>query len=425
MKIRFCLILGWLMTAQAISGGFSSYQVGARGTSAAGAFTARAEDGSALFFNPAGLARVTQEELSFDLPVLLQSGYYSNIGQSTWSADRTREVAPQVIFNMKWHDWGFAVGNTTSYFHDIDWKDRDFPGRFLSSGSRLRGDELAAGIAYALGERFSLGATFRYVRLEKEWSQTLPGLLEQDTTWARVAEIEENGKEDGDGFGFTLGLQYYQSIFFCWGLQYRSETEIDTSGHADYGLATYADDPMAQSLLDSEFTRVNTTSTTWLPQAVTFGIARKTTVRTRVEIDLGWENWSAWNGTTTAPSGFPRTPLSYNDTWNLRIGGDFFQRRNLTWSLGLATTFHVVPDEALNPAWPDADQFMYGLGVSYDWNEFTFEMGFLYTQYRDRTVEAQEYQIGPDPDTLLFETGQQGLYETQKHRLVLSVKRKF
>ena len=45
-----------LIAGSAWAGGFNIYEMGARATALGGAFTATADDASALFYNPAGLA---------------------------------------------------------------------------------------------------------------------------------------------------------------------------------------------------------------------------------------------------------------------------------------------------------------------------------------------------------------------------------
>ena len=60
------LILG-VLASNALASGYSVYEQGAEAMAGAGAFTARADNASALFFNPAGLTQL--EGIWMDLGV--------------------------------------------------------------------------------------------------------------------------------------------------------------------------------------------------------------------------------------------------------------------------------------------------------------------------------------------------------------------
>ena len=73
MKKR--IVMALLVTTWSLMGavgafatGFSIYEAGTRATALGGAFTASADDGSALFYNPAGLS--FQSGTSFELNVM-------------------------------------------------------------------------------------------------------------------------------------------------------------------------------------------------------------------------------------------------------------------------------------------------------------------------------------------------------------------
>ena len=59
------LALGPALPAGVFASGYSIYEQGARAMANAGAFTARADDPSALFFNPAGIVQLKGRRFSF------------------------------------------------------------------------------------------------------------------------------------------------------------------------------------------------------------------------------------------------------------------------------------------------------------------------------------------------------------------------
>jgi long-chain fatty acid transport protein len=67
-KSKWCILmmgLGWLFvgTGQGFGSGFALYEAGARSSSLAGAVVARADDLSAIFYNPAGLAQLPRIQI--------------------------------------------------------------------------------------------------------------------------------------------------------------------------------------------------------------------------------------------------------------------------------------------------------------------------------------------------------------------------
>jgi len=59
------LALGLALPGAASASGYSIYEQGAKAMANAGAFTARADDPSALFFNPAGIVQLKGKRFNF------------------------------------------------------------------------------------------------------------------------------------------------------------------------------------------------------------------------------------------------------------------------------------------------------------------------------------------------------------------------
>ena len=67
-KIRWCILLaglGWIFLGAklAYGSGFALYEAGARSSALAGAVVARADDLSAIFYNPAGLVQLPEFQI--------------------------------------------------------------------------------------------------------------------------------------------------------------------------------------------------------------------------------------------------------------------------------------------------------------------------------------------------------------------------
>lgn len=160
-----CLVLGFSVASHAqevtkvgtTAAKFLSIPVGARALGMGGAFVAVANDASAMYWNPSGLARLENGEALF--------------AYSSWLADISFNYGGIVIPVAGFGTLGL---NFTSLSMDemerTTEEQPDGTGQFFSAGS------FAVGISYArnLTDWFSIGANVKYVR-EHIWNSSASG----------------------------------------------------------------------------------------------------------------------------------------------------------------------------------------------------------------------------------------------------------
>lgn len=427
----FTMMMSAWAASLVFASGFGVFENGMSPMGAAGAYVARAEDGSALFINPAGLAHLDRREIAFSLKFAFQGSHYSNVGQTIWGSDQKVDALPHFVFHDKVGRFAYGVGTTTSYFYDLDWNAaEDYPGRFLSTGSTFEGQEWSAGGAFEVTERISLGASLRYIQNQYDISRRLPREIDDGLGGTLIYEVDERVHGDGDAVGFTLAGQYYKSRWFSMGFTYQSGTKVDLDGNRTFALATRETDARAMEAFAAGFAESNMQTQIWLPQRICMGVATKVTVRTRLEIDVTWDDWSDWKSSvfTFGPDGSAgvwEISRDMGDVFGLKVAGDFQHRKNLLWSMGLAMRRGVVDSADVEPSFPDADCFTYAGGVSYLVEQWIFQVAYVYQQYRDTTVVGQEFIVSTEHPDLIVSTGQRGLFETQRHHISLGVRRRF
>ncbi|MDJ0834981.1 MAG: outer membrane protein transport protein [Acidobacteriota bacterium] len=410
-----------------LASGFGLYEVGTRGQDSVGAYTARAEDPSAVFYNPAGLTQLNFSEVMIGAKGSFTRSFYSNAGQTTWDSETETEVLPELFVNYQKGRLGLGLGSARTYTYTVDWDDDDFPARYLSNGSEFNVQEYMAAIGYKLTDTFSIGLTARFAQLEHTWSRHLPRPLDANDPSLHY-EVNDSVDVDGSDMGFAVGLQYYRSRRFSMGLTYYSPIEIETDGTRGFSLATRTDDQRAIDALNADFADTAVTSLIELPERIQFGIASRVTVRTRLEVDVTYDDWkSSFEQTVFTPED-GTTPLTIDRQWDevytIRVSGDFQQRKSLSWRIGLASTLgSPVPDETVEPGFADYDRFIYSGGVSYVFRrKYIFEGSWMYVQNRDRPVLDQELIYNANAPNFYQSNGQEGLFETQRHRLAVGLR---
>jgi len=413
-----------------LASGTGLNEPGAQGAGNIGAFTARAEDATAMYYNPAGLAQLEFNELIFSGKALTSRSYYSNPGQSNWRTDSYVGVLPQLFFSAKVGRLSFGLGTAPSYYWDFNWEDADFPSRFLANKSEFSGQDGYASIAFKLTDHFSIGGTYRLVQADSRFSRVLvQPIPDSDNLFY---ELEETFDGDGDGDGFIVGMQYYRGRSFSVGASYQSEVELDIEGRRTFQILTRSQEPRVGDLFNQNFRNADYQQTFTLPARTQVGLASRLTVRTRLEVDLTYQDWSDYVQTeyqTSDVQGQPAQvviPRNWDESYSIRIAGDFLQRKAWLWRMGIAAVDRVVSSEALRPDFPNNDQFMYAFGFSYLRSEkYIFEAGLMYIQTRDRRLEEKEFIFDPSSPNYLSPSGQAGLIESQGYQMTVGMRIRF
>lgn len=424
--VKVCLI--WITAVLPIlAGGYGTNTQGTQAMGSLGAFTARAEDGSAVFYNPAGLANLRFSEIAFAVNGTTSRSYYSNNGQNQWSSEIKTDLLPSAFANFKAGRFGFGVGSATTQNYDIEWDDADYPGRFMAQGGAFSVRDFFAGIAFSITDELSIGATYRNAQAEFEHNRVLADQI--PNSGGLFYDTLERFDGDGDGDGFIFGLQYYRNRKFSIGVAYHTEVDLDLDGGHLYSQYSAFDDNRAVNAFNQNFQNGNFRTTMTLPSRYQLGFSTRITVRTRLEVDLVRENWSSVQTIDLATQDRSGTATTqtltrlWDDAYSLRISGDFQQRRALLWRLSLAAEQDVVPDETLDPSFPDYDRFTYGFGVSYIFtNRFIGEAGVAFVLNRDRETQNREFDYTPVGPDYVFANGQRGRFETQQYALSLGVR---
>ena len=154
-----------LGAAPAFGAGFLIFEHGAQAMGMAGAFTAQADDGSAMFHNAAGLA--FQHERRFDVGTTLitnTNGEFQGAapfpGPNRPPSRRTRSSSrpTPTTCSRSTTGWTFGVGFNDPFGLVVEWDNPDtFAGRFISYKAELRTFDLNPTLAWRAGANLGIG----------------------------------------------------------------------------------------------------------------------------------------------------------------------------------------------------------------------------------------------------------------------------
>jgi long-subunit fatty acid transport protein len=215
---------------------------------------------------------------------------------------------------------------------------------------------------------------------------------------------------------------------FSIGLNYQSPIEVDLSGRRLFTQRTLLENPSAVAAFQQNFNDADASTIFDLPERIAFGFASRITVRTRVEADVVYEGWNRDEARIQTANSLGAAqeiviPQRWSDTYSIRIGADFQQRRALLWRMGLGTARSTVPDDTFQPDFPDYDRFFYAFGFSYTVaKRYAIEGAWQLVQNRDRHISDTELVYDPSAPDYVVSNGQEGLYETQRIQIQLGLR---
>ena len=173
--VRYALVLCAAMPTLLGAQGFGIYEQGTCAMGRAGAgVAAPCSDGSAMFFNPAGLAGLTGGRLTIGVTLLdVQGGFTDDLFQQKTKLDDPLLAIPQVYISYAaTPKLGVGVGLFAPYGLETNWPTA-FDGRFAGYKNILKSVYIQPTLAYQVSPRVSLGAGLDVVLGKVELNQRL------------------------------------------------------------------------------------------------------------------------------------------------------------------------------------------------------------------------------------------------------------
>jgi long-chain fatty acid transport protein len=389
-SLAFNAALLALIAANAHAAGFLLFQHGGRATGQAGAFTARASDPSAVFYNPAGIAHLEGLQLEAGLDFGIADDTF-HLDDVQYAAKHDINFPPSVYLTWKPRDsaFTFGLGVDSPIWHTENWLPALFPRAGQARSFETRFLQLHPVLAWEIGERWSFGAGFSYVS----------GQLQDDhrelTTAGRgasafVVETERSSKADGDGWAFDLGLQYREDAW-GWGATLRSGGEVTGNSRNEArvdGFVPPGRDSEAQAAAAALTSSPDNLSFELPPQLST-GVWWAPYPELRLEADLDFQAWSqadnqARFARACGPVACPVSDRDWNDTLSIRLALEGNVTDKFRLAGGLAWEPSPVPSSRLEPGFPRGDAYVYAIGLGYDYPWLSFDIGYSYHDHQNR-----------------------------------------
>ncbi|MBT8492210.1 MAG: outer membrane protein transport protein [Deltaproteobacteria bacterium] len=359
-----------IASASAHAGGLILNDHGASATGRADAVVATVDDGSSIFYNPAGIAHKKGVNVYFGGSLILPFASFTeeSTGQVT-DAERPTTVTPTFYIHGELANNLFVgIGAYAPFGSSSAWP-ASSPGREQSRESTLRTVFISPVLGFNLSElvpgTLTVGGGFDLVPADVDLRRDL--LFGEDVGTLRLGG-------DGLGWGSRFGIQYAPTEDLAFGFTYRSTVGIDFGGDGDFDI-----DPPYRSELPPDG---KIEAFIKLPRSILGGVSYRPIPQLEVEFDLNWIDWRDLETLDiTLPDG-EVTSIDYqwDDVFVLRLGAEYsLPHLGLDLRAGYAYDPTPVPDETLGFAPPDADRHVLSVGAGYQLPQnFFVDVGILY-----------------------------------------------
>lgn len=380
--------------ASAFAGGYQINEHGARSLAMGGAFVAQASDGSAMFFNPAGLAFQKGFKVYLGTTLILPSSTYKAGSKETKMVDQT--FTPINLYASYALDNGLTlgIGVYNPYGLGTEWP-IDWDGRQMSVKTDLQTFYINPTVAYKVSNQLSIGVGVSYVTGKvtlKQRVPTLSALVPAPALSAKDGTVDLDGT--GNAINFNVGILYKPTSDLSIGLSYRSETKIDFEGTAKFSDMAALGGPVPANFFPG-----GTGKTTLpMPSNIIAGVAYHLSKDFTVEADFQYVGWKAYDQLKLeiplGPSFPPAIPLplqgpstlvkNWEDGYLIRIGGEY-RMNKLALRAGLIYDKTPQPDAAVEPMLPDANRIEVTVGLGYEISKtIAAHVGYQLISFSDR-----------------------------------------
>ena len=352
------------LTADVNASGIILYEWGPPDVGLASAgYTARANDASTFFKNPAGMSRLNDSDLLGGAELLFGRIKFTPHNQTSArlgnnDGGNAMPVLPEMsgFFTRKVTD-RLTVGlGMLSYFGLAEKYDENWVGRYYVQNGALLGMSLVPSVSYELTDWLSIGAG----------ANAMYGYMENAVAINNLALRDGQMKiQDEDwGFGATAGALIKLSDRTRVGVSYLSRVNLDFKDTPEFiALGPVMGAALNRAGLLTGQLNIGVT----VPQQVMAGVYHDLNDKWSVMVDGGWQNWKQFGMPTIAV--VSTTPKSltlnqdYQNTWHLAGGAEF--RPNTQWAFtsGIAYDSSPVTDANRGVILPVGANWRFGLGA--------------------------------------------------------------
>ena len=365
-----------------------------------------AENASTIYFNPAGMTRLSgTRQISGGLDVVRIGFEFGDDRGSTLPALTSTgtgdggdaggiALVPNAYVSMKLSDklavgigLGAPFGLKTEY-------DDDFIGRFLAINSEITTYNINPSLAYQVNPMVSLGFGVSYQKIEAKLSNAVnfSGLLAQGGVGV-FPGLEGVGKVKADDFswGWNVGVMIQPSDSTRVGLSYRSKIKHELSGDVTFERPD-SGNPLVNGAMAAGAPNGPVEADVEVPDTFVISAMQKLSTDWTMLGDISWTGWSSLESLEIFRTGgalLSRETLEWRDTWRLALGANYRYSDDVTLKFGVAYDQSPVETDHRLARLPDANRLWLSIGSQYRvGSALVVDVGYAHLFINDPKIDA-------------------------------------
>ena len=407
--------------------GFLIYEHGAAAMAMGGAFIAVANNPTAIFHNPAGIAWLDGTQISFGATLIipkasLELPNWPNTSYRSIDAESQVFYPPTFYISHKISDRIVAgFGFFTPYGLGTRWPDpENFPLRYIATEDDMKSFFFNPTLAFKLSDNLSLAVGVSYIHSTLNFKLVEP--IDLTAYDLGIYDAPVSLEVSGSGWGLNAGA-LYKGENFSFGFNWRGGFDIEyKDGDLELDLSNIPGAPVSSLS--------GTASTTFsLPHIFGIGAAFDLSEKLTLTADIHYILWSSYDEFVVAvdipgieaiyPPGIDDKVVEENWKDSFVFRGGLEYRANESFALRAGFLYDQTPQpvDTMDPILPDSNRWAVTGGFGYKTGSFVVDVAYQLELFADRTSpnrEIEAYQVGP------VNLGE-GTYSTTAHLIGVSI----
>ena len=377
------LVLICLWSEPGFGSGFALYEAGARSSALGGTMVGRADDLSAIFYNPAGLTQLpgfrVMGGVSLIMPNVDVATRMGPVSTSNHMHDKVffpphLYLSYQIPSSPLW----LGLGVFSPFGLGVEFNP-NWPGQVNNIKTTISSININPTVAVKITDYLSVGAGLDFMIFTFEMRRILPLPLlgPQDTTI----------KADSLGVGGNVGILVKPTDYLSLGVSWRSQVRQNLQGRATYTPA---------SLLNAD-----AQGKVILPDMIFTGVMFKPMKSLSVEAGFIYTRWSLFRQLDlhfNNPLGTLSEVKNWRDVWRVQVGVEYRAADWLDLRAGYAFDQEPVPDQYADYIVPASDRHYFSFGPGFRWRHWTLDLSYTFMFMADRTINHSQ-TLGVLPST--------------------------
>lgn len=392
MALLFILYCSVNNVHAAASGAFNIFGTDAEALGKANAFTAEADNASAVHFNPAGTTQLEGTHASFGVTLLKPLVTHTDSSGVETQMREKKFFVPGlfVVSDFGMDQFRFGFGVKSNFGSGTEWATDSFS-RYVATKSELENIDYLVTGAYQVNDRVSIGLGLDLVRSKISLNKNVNQVNGPD------GQVQVKGTDVG--FGYNVSTLIRLNDQHKVGIVYNSSVGLTHDGDVHLTGLNNANPNFLQTVFGGTSFSTTAVGKLELPQSLTLGYTFEPNEDWLVNFDATWMDWSSihrldfeypdvTNATQLQVLNSSDSPLDWGSTVSFGVGVEYACSESTRVRAGYGYNPTPIPQNNFNTFLPDADSHNLSAGVGIELTDnLTVDMAYMAIIFEDRTVD--------------------------------------